>query len=84
MPDLEKEYRDLATADRHIREGEERETHQVDLISELQRAGRSTDDAERLLAALRETLDGWKQHRSQIAQLIDQEESRREDRPAEG
>lgn len=70
MPELEAERGHLAKADRDIADGERRITAQLLLIEELRTGGHDTNEAERLLLALRQTLEGWWEHRTLIVQAI--------------
>jgi hypothetical protein len=70
---LDRERRDLAMADRHLVEGEERVTKQRLLAGQLRAHGheKMAADAERILATLVSTLDEWRGHRKLIAAEIE-------------
>lgn len=70
MADIAKEQADLAKADKDIEEGEARIGHQLALIEELRRDGHDTDDAEKLLGALQQSLETWKSHRELIQAVL--------------
>jgi len=80
MPDLAKEQSDLDKAERDIREGEERITHQSRLIAELRRDGHDTVEAEKLLWTLQQALDTWKAHRDTIRRLLVHSQKRAHER----
>jgi hypothetical protein len=71
MPEAEKETRELAVAERHIVEGEERVTNQILLIEDLRRDGHDVTDAEKLLRTLQGTLVAWQGHRESILQTLE-------------
>jgi len=71
MPDIAKERADLEKADRDIQEGEARIAHQMALIEELRRDGHDTDEAEKLLWTLQQSLDAWKAHRETILGMLE-------------
>jgi uncharacterized protein YigA (DUF484 family) len=67
---LEVEHRHLALADEHVARGAvliEEEKHRLEC---LVAAGHNADEAQNLLATLRETLDGWRAHRELIIERI--------------
>ncbi len=75
MLDLATERDHLAKADRDIAEGEARISRQVELIGRLRENGHSVSDAEELLATLRQTLQAWQDHRTEILRTIARLES---------
>ena len=72
MNEIEREKADLAKADQDIAEGEVRITRQGEIIEHLRGARHDLAQAEALLDNLRETLKGWKDHRTQILARIRQ------------
>ena len=70
MPALEAERRHLAKADCDLADGERRITDQLLLIEQLRTDGHDTTEAENLLLALRQTLEGWWEHLTLIVQAI--------------
>jgi len=70
MSGLEQERSDLRLADRHIVEGESRIAQQEALVGRLESEGFPAPEGERLLQTLRETLQLWRQHRTQILMRI--------------
>src|SRR3712207_408701 len=81
MLDLATEREHLAKADRDIAEGEMRISHQVELIERLRKAGHSLSQAEALLSTLQQTLQAWRDHRSEILRTIARLESGELDPP---
>ncbi|HYZ23055.1 MAG TPA: hypothetical protein VE690_12965 [Rhodopila sp.] len=72
MPNLAVERQHLVKANRDIAEGEKRILAQAQFIERLRRKGLETDQAERLLFNLQQTLAIWQAHREQIRQTITQ------------
>jgi hypothetical protein len=70
MIDLETERRSLVRADRDIADGERRIERQVSLIGQMRLDGHDVSDALALLALLRDTLETWRSHRSEIVRSI--------------
>lgn len=67
----DRESQNLASADRHIVEGEARVARQRDMIDALRRDGYDTALAEALLAVFLRTLDAWQAHRNAIAGAVE-------------
>jgi hypothetical protein len=67
---LANEKRDLATADRHIAEGEARVEQQRALVERFRHEGQSIANGEMLLDTLSQTLQVWREHRDQIVRRI--------------
>ncbi len=67
---LADERKHLAQADRDIAMGEERIARQVELIEEMRVGGHSVVEAEKLLHALRQCLETWREHRNEILRAI--------------
>jgi hypothetical protein len=78
MTSLDREWRDLAKADRHIIEGEERVTRQQLLVEQLRAHGHGdmAAEGEKLLTILAKTLEEWRGHREQILAEIARHEAR--------
>jgi hypothetical protein len=57
------EETDLAEADRHIQEAEERIAHQEKVLEQLKRGGHDFEKAQEVLKTLMETLSVMKDHR---------------------
>lgn len=74
--ELDRERDALARSEQDIAAGEQRIERQVALLAEARTKGRDTEQAERLLRALRQTLEGWRQHHVQIVERIAQLETR--------
>ena len=74
--DLAREREDLVKADRHIAAGEQRISHQCELIESLRRKSQQVLQAESLLETLRQTLQTWQEHRLEIVRRISYLESR--------
>ena len=70
MAGIAKEQADLEKAERDIRDGEARVAHQRQLIDELRRDGHDTEEAEKLLWTLQQSLEAWKAHRDTIRTLL--------------
>ena len=70
MADLQTEREHLLKADRHIVEGERRITAQALRVERLRGGGHDTDESERLLLNLRQTLEAWWDHREAILREI--------------
>ncbi|PAY06752.1 hypothetical protein CK489_28245 [Bradyrhizobium sp. UFLA03-84] len=60
----------LAKADIDIEEGWKRLRGQQELLDWLQRAGHDTEQAERLVGLLKQTLIEWERHRTLIVQRV--------------
>ncbi|MBR1160874.1 hypothetical protein [Bradyrhizobium elkanii] len=60
----------LVKADIDIEEGWRRVRNQQDLLDWLQRAGHNTEQAERLVGLLMQTLIEWERHRDLIVQRV--------------
>ena len=67
---LRSERATLAKADIDIEEGWARLRSQQDLLDWLQRAGHDTEQAERLVGLLKQTLIEWERHRTLIVQRV--------------
>ncbi|MCC8981467.1 hypothetical protein [Bradyrhizobium acaciae] len=67
---LRSERAQLVKADVDIEEGWTRIRNQQDLLDWLQRAGHDTNQAERLISLLKETLVEWERHRTLIVQRV--------------
>jgi hypothetical protein len=63
----------LALADRHISEGEERVRHLTMTRNSLSASGRDTDEIDRLLMLLQDTLAVWHVHRHNILSVLERE-----------
>lgn len=70
MNEIEREKADLAKADQDIAEGEVRITRQREMVEQLRGARHDLAQAEALLDNLREALNAWKGHRTQILARI--------------
>lgn len=70
MPDKEKELIDLAEADRHIMESQQRIDTLQDRIERLRSRGMDTGAGEQLLATIQETLTAMMDHRRLILERI--------------
>jgi len=70
MLDIETERQNLATAERHVAEGEERIRRQVELIERLRADAHGVFEAESLLVTLQQTLQSWRDHRDEIVRTI--------------
>jgi hypothetical protein len=77
MPALEFERAELAKAEHDIAAGEQRITEQLRRIEELERDGKDTTAAVRLLETLQGTLAEWRLHREAILQEIERAEDHR-------
>jgi hypothetical protein len=60
----------LSKAELDIEQGWTRLRGQQDLFSELQRSGRDTREAERLVQLMKQTLMEWERHRRLIEQRV--------------
>jgi hypothetical protein len=67
---LNAEQRLLIKADRDIEEGWQRIRDQEDRLQELMASGHDTDQAERLVELLKQTLIEWERHRTLIVQRV--------------
>jgi hypothetical protein len=67
MAALSKRYQDLATADRHITEGEARIAQQAKVVRELDANGHNTNLARALLRLMQPNLNVMNVHRQLIA-----------------
>ena len=63
MPDPALERKHLAKAERDIADGERRITRQMLLIEKMRQEGHDTNEADRLLLTLEDTLAEWRAHR---------------------
>ena len=70
MANVAKEQADLDKAEQDIRDGEARVAHQRQLVDELRRDGHDTEEAEKLLWTLQQSLDAWKSHRETIRIML--------------
>ena len=66
MAALSKQRQDLATADRHIAEGEARIAQQGEIVRELGADGHDTANARSMLRFMQRNLDVMNAHRQQI------------------
>ena len=71
MPDPALERKHLAKAERDIVEGERRVTRQLVLIEKMRQEGHDTDEAEKLLLTLEDTLAEWHAHREEILRELE-------------
>ncbi|MGE7414949.1 hypothetical protein [Methylobacterium tarhaniae] len=69
--DREAEVRRLNLADCHIADAERHITDQWLILEQQRAAGRDTQDAERLLETMEETLSTFQEHRRMIVEMID-------------
>ena len=70
MGALSKLRRDLATADRHIAEGEARITQQAKVVRELDADGHNTNLAKALLRLMKRNVDVMNVHRQFIVREL--------------
>lgn len=68
--DLMTERQHLAKANQDIAEGEERIKRQFTLVEGLRARGQNVTSAEGLLRTLRQTMQGWEEHRELILEAI--------------
>jgi hypothetical protein len=68
--ELLEEQKQLSKAELDIEQGWSRLRNQQDLFSELQRTGRDTRQAERLVRLMKQTLMEWERHRRLIEQRV--------------
>ncbi len=68
--ELRHEQAVLIKAETDIEHGWERLRGQQDLVNQLQNAGRDTEQAERLVQLMKQTLVEWERHRRLIEQRI--------------
>jgi predicted transcriptional regulator len=68
--ELLSEQKLLSKAETDIEQGWTRLRKQQDLLSELQRGGRDTNEAERLVQLMKRTLVEWERHRRLIEQRV--------------
>ncbi|MEY9185499.1 hypothetical protein ABIG06_007052 [Bradyrhizobium sp. USDA 326] len=67
---LDAEQRLLVKADQDLDEGRQRIRDQEDRVRELMTGGHDTQQAERLVSLLKQTLVEWERHRVLIAQRV--------------
>ena len=70
MLSIAQERSHLAKAEQDVAEGERRVASQTDLIDRLRRHGHAVEQAEKLLATLKETLQAWRAHREEIRRTL--------------
>ena len=70
MAELSKLRQNLATADRHITEGEGRIAQQAKIVRELDADGHNTNLAQALLGVMQRNLDVMNVHRQQIVREL--------------
>jgi hypothetical protein len=68
--EIEAEKLQLVKADAHIEAGRGRLRDQQHLLRSVQSAGEESEDAERLLEAMKQTLIEWERHRELIEHRI--------------
>jgi septal ring factor EnvC (AmiA/AmiB activator) len=68
--ELLQEQQQLSKAETDIEQGWSRLRNQQDLFSELQRSGKDTREAERLVQLMKRTLMEWERHRRLIEQRV--------------
>jgi predicted transcriptional regulator len=68
--ELHSEQNQLSKAETDIEQGWSRLRNQQDLFSELQRTGRDTRQAERLVQLMKRSLVEWERHRRLIEQRV--------------
>jgi hypothetical protein len=66
MPDVQQEREDLAQADQHIAESEQRLANQIRVIEGMIQNGHNTAFAEECLCHLHQDLEQWRTHRALI------------------
>jgi len=71
MPDPALERKHLAKAERDIADGERRITRQMLLIEKMRQEGHDTNEADRLLLTLEDTLAEWRAHRDEILRNLE-------------
>lgn len=82
--DIARETDNLARAERHLAEGEERVERQREMVIQLRRDGHDTARAEALLAQFLRTLDAWQTHRNAVAGAVSSAQRRHATSPAAG
>lgn len=68
--ELRREHDHLIKAETGIEQGWGRLRNQQDLLHELQSAGRNTEQAERLVQLMKQTMVEWERHRRLIVERI--------------
>jgi hypothetical protein len=70
MVEISELRQELAMADRHIGEGEERRARQAEVVRQLVNDGHDTRDAENLLQSMKEGLAAMNAHRKHIVREL--------------